>query len=248
MPLTAEVSASIVGASGLRSPLAWGGFVLAATVLGAFVVIERRRAAPFVPPKLLVESRFARSAVAAMCQMFCLTATLLTIPLYVTTRWGTGSRTAGILVVALPLAMTVLAPAAGLLTERWRPRQALRIGLLCLALAETGLMAVLASGDSGPGPMWTLVATATCIGAGMALTQTPAAAGASRSAQEADSGAGLGVFNMLRFVGAATGGAAVAMILGDSPGGAAPFAIVAAACAGAALVALAVTFAGRTPR
>ncbi|KAA9157738.1 MFS transporter, partial [Amycolatopsis acidicola] len=225
-----------------------GGLGLAAAAVGVFVVIERRRAAPFVPPKLLAESRFARSAVAAMCQMFCLTATLLTIPLYLTTRWGTSSRAAGVLVVALPLAMTVLAPVTGLLTERWRPRQALRIGLSCLALAEIALAAILASLGSGAGPMWTLVATAACIGAGMALTQTPAAAGAGRSAQEADSGAGLGVFNMLRFVGAATGGATVALILGDSPDGPTPFAIMATVCAGAAVVALGVTFLGRTPR
>ncbi|WP_052372279.1 MFS transporter [Amycolatopsis taiwanensis] len=242
------VSASVLGAAGPGSLLAWGGIGLAAAVLGAFVVIERRRAEPFVPPKLLAEPRFVRSAVAALCQMFCLTATLLTIPLYVTAHWGFSSRAAGLLVVALPLAMTLLAPVAGLLTERWSPRQALRIGLICLGLAEAVLAVVLAVGGSGAGPMWTIVAVATCIGAGMALTQTPAAAGASRSAQDAGSGTGLGVFNMLRFVGAAMGGAIVAIILGDSPDGAGSFATMAGVCGGTALLALLVTFAGRVPR
>ncbi|GAA3044780.1 MFS transporter [Pseudonocardia yunnanensis] len=242
------VGASAVAPAGLASPVVWLGFGLGAVALMAFVLVERRRSAPFVPPALLVEPRFARSAVAALCQMFCLTATLLTVPLYLTSHLGVATRTAGLLIVALPLAMTLLAPVSGVLTERWSPRWALRCGLLGLGAAELALAAVVGMGGAGVGSGITLVGAAAVIGAGMAFTQTPAAAGATRSAQEADSGAGLGVFNMLRFVGAALGGAVVAVVVGDSPTGTAPFALMLLVCAGAALFAMVFTFAGRSPR
>jgi hypothetical protein len=79
---------------------------------------------------------------------------------------------------------------------------------------------------------------------GIAFTQTPATAGAARSAI----GAGLGLFNMMRFVGAALGGAVVAAVLGDD-GDSSPvrYAVVAAICGAAALFALLVTFLGRNP-
>ncbi|MGI5231841.1 MFS transporter [Actinoallomurus sp. CA-142502] len=253
LPLAAGVAFVLVGASavapaGLWSPVVWAGLGSGIAALGAFVLVERRRAEPFVPLGLLAEPRFVRSAVAALCQMFCLTATLLTVPLHLTARLGVSSHAAGMLVVALPLAMTLLAPVAGLLTERWSPRRALRGGLVCLALAEVALALVVAVGGSGGGPMMALVTVVTFIGAGMALTQTPATAGASRSAQEADSGTGLGVFNMLRFVGATLAGAVVAVIAGDAPGGDGSSEAMALVCAGMALLALLVSFAGRTPR
>lgn len=251
--LAAGVALVLLGASaaapaGPLSPVVSGGLGLGVLALVVFVAIERRRAHPFVPLTLLTEPRFARSAVAALCQMFCLTGTLLVIPLYLMSRLGMSSRAAGVVIVALPLAMTLLAPVAGVLTERWSPRRALRGGLLGLALAEIGLAAVVAGGGSGLAPTSALVASAACIGAGMAFTQTPAAAGASRSAQEADSGAGLGVFNMLRFIGAALGGAAFAVVVGTTTGIASAGPIMALICAGAAILALMLTFAGRTPR
>jgi MFS family permease len=218
----------------------WGSGGLGLLVLVAFVLVERRQADPFIPPSLLVEPRFARSSVAALCQMFCLTATLLTVPLYLAATAGASAAVAGLVVVALPLAMTLLAPPAGLATERWSPRLALRLGLLALGLAELALAALLLGGQPVGVPM---VAAITAIGVGIAFTQTPATAGAARTAI----GAGLGLFNMMRFVGAALGGAVVAVVLGDAGEGTAPYATVAAISGAAALLALVVTFLGRNP-
>jgi EmrB/QacA subfamily drug resistance transporter len=236
-------AASAVPPLGPRSPVVWGSGALGVLVLVVFVLVERRQATPFLPPSLLVEPRFARSSVAALCQMFCLTATLLTVPLYLASRSGASAAIAGLVVVALPLAMTLLAPLAGLATERWSPRWALRWGLLALGLAELTLAALLMSGQPIGVP---LIAAVTAIGAGIAFTQTPATAGAARTAGQAV-GAGLGLFNMMRFVGAALGGAAVAVVLGDAADGTAGYTTVAAISGAAALLALTVTFLGRNP-
>jgi hypothetical protein len=54
-----------------------------------------------------------------------------------------------------------------------------------------------------------VIALLLCAGLGVALVQTPALTGATRS-PAGQRGTGLGLFNMMRFVGAATGTAAVA--------------------------------------
>lgn len=235
------IAAALVPPLGVGSPVVWGGAALGLLVLARFVQVERRRADPFIPPSLLVQPRFVRSSTAAMCQMFCLTATLVTVPLHLAALAGASAAVAGLVVVTLPLAMTLLAPIAGLATERWSPRRALRLGLLALGLAELALAALLAQGQ----PVGVaLVAAVSAIGVGIAFTQTPATAGAARTAV----GAGLGLFNMMRFVGAALGGAVVAVVLGDA-GGSSPvrYAVVAAICGAVALFALLVTFLGRNP-
>lgn len=236
------VAASAVPALGPASPLVWLGAPAGLVVLAVFVAVERRSPTPFVPPSMLREPRFVRSAVAAACQMFCLTATLVTIPLYLEARFGASAAVAGLVVVALPLAMTLLAPLAGLVTERWSPRWALRCGLVVLGLAELAVAALLGAGAPVGAP---LVAAIAAVGAGIAFVQTPAAAGAAGGAHAA-MGAGLGLFNMLRFVGAALGAAAVALVLDGVTGDVGP-ALVCGICAAAALGAFLVTFAGRHP-
>ncbi|GAA5142809.1 MFS transporter [Pseudonocardia adelaidensis] len=234
------VVASAVSPLGAGSPFVWGGGGLGLLALLAFVLVERRQADPFIPLALLVQPRFMRSSVAALCQMFCLTATLVTVPLYLVARGEASSAAAGLVVVALPLAMTLLAPVAGLATERWSPRLALRLGLFALALAELALAVLLLGGHPVGVP---LVAAVTATGVGIAFTQTPATAGAARTAI----GAGLGLFNMLRFVGAALGGAVVAVVIADAADSTARCATVAAICGAVALLALLVSFAGRNP-
>jgi predicted MFS family arabinose efflux permease len=139
--------------------------------------------------------------------------------------------------------MTLLAPAAGLATERWSPRWALRLGLLALGLAELVLAALLAGRQPVGVP---LIAAITAIGVGIAFTQTPATAGAARTAGRAV-GAGLGLFNSLRFVGAALGGAVVAVVVGDHGEAAGSYAMVALISGAAAVLALVVTFLGPDP-
>ncbi|GAA1395431.1 DHA2 family efflux MFS transporter permease subunit [Pseudonocardia kongjuensis] len=238
-------AAAAAGAVGPGSPVVWVAAGAGLLSLVAFLVVERRvqrrGRQPFVPLALLADARFARSAVAALAQMLALTATLLTVPLYLVSGAGMSVRDAGLLVVTLPLAMTLLAPVAGRLTERRSPRWALRSGLFLLVAAQLALAGLLAGGAGAP----LLGAACAVVGAGMALTQTPAAAGAARSAQEAGSGSGLGVFNALRFVGAALGGVTVALAVGDAPAGRGPAAAVALVCASAAVCALAASFAGR---
>ena len=66
------------------------------------------------PAPLILESRFLRSSLAAFTQMFCLGATLVAVPLYLTGAVGISRPPTGVVVFALPASMSSLAPVAGL--------------------------------------------------------------------------------------------------------------------------------------
>jgi hypothetical protein len=86
------------------------------------------------------------------------------------------------------------------------PRPVLRGGLGLLALVDVGLAVVLGSGVTH---LALLIGLLIAAGTAIAMVQTPALTGATRS-PAGQLGAGLGLFNMMRFVGAAIGTAGVA--------------------------------------
>jgi hypothetical protein len=230
-------AASAVPPLGVESPWVWGTAVAGVAATVVFVLVERRREAAFLPPALLLEPSYLRSSLAVVAQMFCLGATLLGVPLYLVREHGVRIAVAGMLVLALPLAMAVMAPVAGLVTERFTPRIALRGGLVVLVLAQLAVALQLWA-DRRP-DVW-LVLTLAFFGTGVAFVQTPAATGATRS-RAGRLGAGLGLFNALRFGGSALGASWVAAVAGGDTG----YALVFAVCAGVAVLGLVGAFAGR---
>jgi MFS family permease len=163
---------------------------------------------PFVDVRLVAESRFARSCLAGFAQMFCLGATLLTIPLYLIDN-DVSTSAAGLVLFAVPTTMALLGPLVGRWLDRLRPRRVLRTGLAILFVAQVALAITLAhEGLALPVLIPILVVT----GFGIALVQTPAATGATRSPAGAQ-GTGLGLFNLIRFGGSALGATWVAVAL-----------------------------------
>jgi EmrB/QacA subfamily drug resistance transporter len=182
------------------------GVVLGLGALVVFVLTGLRRSEPFIDPRLLVEMRWLRSATGVFVQQSSLAAVLVAVPLYLTGVVGVSASMTGLLVFALPLVWAVLAPLVGLLADRVGPRPVLRTGLGLLVAVDAGLALALGAGVEELLPLAALLVAA---GAGIALVQTPALTGATRS-PAGQRGAGLGLFNMMRFVGAALGTAAVA--------------------------------------
>jgi MFS family permease len=211
------------------------GAVLGFASLVGFVVAGLRRAAPFIDPRLLVETRWLRSATAVFVQQSSLAAVLVAVPLYLTGVVGLSLAVTGLLVFCLPLVWAVAAPLVGLLADRVGPRPVLRGGLGLLAAVDVGLAIVLAAGVTHLVPLIALMLSA---GTAIALVQTPALTGATRS-PAGQRGTGLGLFNMMRFVGAASGTAAVAAAWPDG------LFWLFAGCGAVALGGLLVSFLGR---
>ena len=182
------------------------GVVLGLLSVVVFVVAGLRRASSFIDPRLLVEIRWLRSASAVFVQQSSLAAVLVAVPLYLTGVVGLSVSVTGLLVFCLPLVWAVSAPLVGVLADRVGPRPVLRFGLTLLAAVDVGLAVALATEVTHLLP---LIALLLAAGIAIALVQTPALTGATRS-PAGQLGAGLGLFNMMRFVGAATGTAGVA--------------------------------------
>lgn len=209
-------------------------------VLGAFAASIRKAREPFVSPALVRDRAYLRSNLAVFAQMFCLGATILGVPLYLTSTEGTSTAAAGLVIFALPAVMAALAPAAGFLTDAHGARKVIRSGLIAIAASEL-LLAVVVAGDHGR--VAVLVVVLVLAGTGIALVQTPAATGATRS-PSGRVGAGLGLFNLVRFSGSALGAAVVAIVLRASGS----FGVLFVACAVMAALGLAGTFAGPSGR
>jgi MFS family permease len=182
--------------------------LLGLALLISFVAVSRRTPHPLTNPRLLVEPRFLRSAVAAFAQMFALISVLVAVPLYITGTLGRSSAVTGLLFFALPLAMAVLAPAVGMLSDRIGPRPIMRAGLVVLACACLAVGAFTAAGDRD---LPLLCGLLVVVGAGVAMVQTPSATGATRS-PAGRQGSALGLFNTMRFGGSAFGAAWVAVL------------------------------------
>jgi predicted MFS family arabinose efflux permease len=210
------------------------GFML----LLAFGLVSRGNPDAMVPLRLIFESRFARSSVAAFAQMFALGTSLVAIPLFLTGPVGLSTSAAGSLFFALPITMAVSAPVVGRLAERFSPRTVLRLGLLGIIAATLG--SAWLTSDASPELLLTTVLLVS-LGAGMAMVQTPAATGATRSPAGAF-GAALGLFNLTRFSGMTAGAAWVALLLPRDLGAA-----MYAGCALVSLIALGLSFAGPNP-
>jgi MFS family permease len=216
----------------------WAVAVGAALGLGSlvvFVVSGLRRPEPFIDPRLLVELRWLRSAAAVFVQQSSLAAVLVAVPLYLIGVTGLSVAVTGLLVFMLPLVWAVTAPLVGVLADRVGPRPVLRTGLGLLVVVDVGLAVVLGTGVQRLAPVIALMLAA---GTAIALVQTPALTGATRS-PAGQRGAGLGLFNMMRFVGAAAGTAAVAAAWPDG------LAWLFAGCAAVAVGGFVLSFLGR---
>jgi MFS family permease len=232
------VAASAVAPLGLGSPVVWGGAVAGVLSGVAFLLAERGRADAFLPPRLLLEIRYLRSCLTVLAQMFCLGASLLGVPLYLTTERDVATLTAGFWLLCLPLAMSLLAPVVGVLLGRLGARPVLRTGLVLLVAGQALVAAVLTVQHGVP----LLLVALSLTGTGVALVQTPAANGATRS-RAGRYGAGLGVFNLVRFGGSALGAAWVAVVVDQGLG----YGLVFAGCATIAALGLLSSFAGPDP-
>jgi hypothetical protein len=104
-----------------------------------------------------------------------------------------------------------------------------------LALVDVGLAVLLGTGVTRLAPVIVLLLAA---GTAVALVQTPALTGATRS-PAGQLGTGLGLFNMMRFVGAAIGTAGVAAAWPDG------LLWLFAGCAAVAVGGLILSFSGR---
>ncbi|MBV9578844.1 MAG: DHA2 family efflux MFS transporter permease subunit [Chloroflexi bacterium] len=196
---------------GWTSPAFLGVTMLAAVCLGLFVATEFRARSPLVDLTLFASRMFTIGIVAGLLSYSVLFGSLFLIPFYLERILGRTPAEAGLLLTPIPLALGIMAPLSGALTDRFGSRLPTVTGMLLSALA---LLALALLPDSGLPLMLVLLGV---LGVGLGLFTPPNNSAIMGSAPQQRLGVAGGILNMTRSIGTSLGvaltGAVLALLL-----------------------------------
>lgn len=195
--------------AGLTSPLSWGPMLLSVFAAVAFSAHIRRASEPFASPELFRNRTFvAASSVALLAQFAYIGGSLFLTPLLLVGQGGLSALSVGFVLAPSAIAVAVLSPLAGRLSDRLGPRAVLMTSLTVLLLGLL-FVASYAVGASAYVVALGLLST----GIGYAGITSPAANAASATLSEETAGVSLGIYQLFFFLGAGTGTAILGAFL-----------------------------------
>jgi MFS transporter, DHA2 family, methylenomycin A resistance protein len=195
---------------GWRSPLILAGLALALVCLVAFVLVERRTAAPMVPLDIFRQRAFSSALAIASMMTFGMYGMFFLISLYLQSIKQNSPLLAGLQLLPLSITFILLSPVAGRLMNRYGPRWLMAIGM---ALMGCGLfLFTLLAPETSYG---FLIVTMALIGIGLGFNMGPVMAVAVGSVSSTRSGLASGLGNVARMIGATLGVAVLGSILAN---------------------------------
>ncbi|MBI4362459.1 MAG: MFS transporter [Euryarchaeota archaeon] len=144
------------------------GLAAALALLVLFVRVEMRRESPMVDLGLMRHRAFASAGLASLLSFFALSSTAILMPFFLYDVRGFSPTQIGLMLTALPLALSVLAPLGGRLADRVGVRGPATAGILVMG---GGLL--LLSGVNGSTPVADIVARFLVVGVGVGLFSAP---------------------------------------------------------------------------
>src|SRR3954451_14742678 len=203
--LTALVLALVEG-----NAWGWGSvrivslLVTAVIGIGAFLVLEPRVSEPMVDFGFFRSRTFLGANIVAFIVSFAMLSMFFFMALYMQNILGYSPIQAGVRFLPSTLMIVVVAPLAGRLADRVRPRPPMVVGLLLVGAAlflQTRI-------DVGTGYAL-LLPSFVLMGLGMALVMSPMSTAAMNSVREEKAGVASGILSMSRMVGGTFGVAAI---------------------------------------
>ena len=202
-PDVAGSVAAVVGRGGVSYALTEAGrpagitaqVVLAGVVgvagLVAFVVVQRRAAAPLVPPALVRVPQFVAANAVTLLVYAALGALFLLLVLHLQRVAGFGPLLAGLALLPLTVVMLLFSARAGALARRIGPRLPMTVGPF---VAACGVLLMLRIGP-GAGYLTDVLPSVVVFAAGLALTVAPLTAAVMEAAGDRHAGAASAVNN-----------------------------------------------------
>jgi EmrB/QacA subfamily drug resistance transporter len=190
----------IYGFSKLPSTSAWIFIVVGVLLAVVFLLLEKTYSNPVFDIRLLIQNRvFAFSGLAALINYAATSATGFFISLYLQYLKGLDARTAGLIMISQPLAMTILSPIAGKLSDKKNPGVIASVGM---GLTATGLILLCFLTEATP--YWMIVLLLLLMGIGFGLFSSPNANAIMSSVEKRHLGVASGVVGTMRMVGQMT--------------------------------------------
>ena len=184
--------------------------VLAALALGLllfalFVRWQLRSPAPLIDPALFRRAAFTAGIVSGLLSYLILFGVLFVVPYLLEGTGAAGPARAGLVLTALPVALGVAAPVAGVVADRVGARAPTVAGMV-VAAAALGMLAVL------HGSTTTVAAGLAVVGAGLGAFTPSNNAAIMAAAPHHQAGLASGVLNMTRGMGTALGVAIAGLV------------------------------------
>jgi EmrB/QacA subfamily drug resistance transporter len=114
-------------------------FATGSLFLLLFVLIELRVKQPMIDLRLFNNKFFSISLITGFLTFIAISGTIILIPFYLENVLGYNTRQIGLLLAAVPIAMGIVAPIAGSLSDRFGTRPIAVIGLSVLLVGYYGL-------------------------------------------------------------------------------------------------------------
>jgi EmrB/QacA subfamily drug resistance transporter len=145
-----------------------GLLVLAVVSAAAFIYVERRVVQPTVDLSLFRNRGFSAAAASAFLSFLAISPVTLLMPFYFQLVLGLQPDETGLLLVAIPATVAVLAPLSGTLSDKLGSRLIASAGMAVETLGLATLIFLPASGS----PLWAAARLA-IVGVGLAFFQSP---------------------------------------------------------------------------
>jgi EmrB/QacA subfamily drug resistance transporter len=214
-----------------------GALTLGVASLAAGAFAEVRSTHPIIDLGLFRNRVFASAVSSLLCSMLALNAIGFLFPFYFEELQGFGPERTGLLLTPFPLAMAIVAPVAGALSDKIGSRLLAPVALAILTAALLSLTQLEAS--SPISEIWWRLALA---GAGLGMFQSPNTRSLMGAAPESQQGMASGVFATARITGQAMSVAVAGAVFATLGGAVAGSALAAMPAADAARPALEATF------
>jgi DHA2 family metal-tetracycline-proton antiporter-like MFS transporter len=194
--------------AGFASISSWGSFAGAALAAGGFAWRIRSAEHPFVSPALFKNRGYVATVIVGYFSMLVNVSCLVSVPLLVSQVNGVSPAATGLVLAPGAIALAILSPLAGRLSDR--------IGFKTPIYGGLGIMllSVVFISTFGAGAAPYLVAVGMLgVGTGLAFTNPSNVNAAAAALPAEETGVGLGIFNGLFFLGGGTGPAVVGAFL-----------------------------------
>jgi EmrB/QacA subfamily drug resistance transporter len=199
---------------GWTSPRIVGSFAIAALALAAFVVLEHRQERPMLDLGLFRNTTFVGANLVFLLVVLAMFGVLFFVSLYLQNVLGYSPVKAGAAFLPMTVAVVLVAPLAGRISDRFGSRWLMTFGLVLVA-AQLMYLSGLGIVES----YWILVPAMLVGGIGMASTM-PAATAAALSGVPVDkAGVGSAVVNTSRQLGGSLGIALMGAIVAHEVAG-----------------------------
>jgi EmrB/QacA subfamily drug resistance transporter len=143
-------------------------FASSLILLAAFVTIELRTSQPMVELGLFRNSLFSVNLITGLSTFVAMGGTIILMPFYLENVLGYGTRQVGLLMATVPLALGVVAPISGALSDRVGTRPITVLGLLSMVFGFLA-MTTLGPGTTTMGYILRFLP----VGMGMGIFQSP---------------------------------------------------------------------------